>query len=210
MKHIEISGKWIGERFRFGDVVIGVIHLDDQSLAIARENGLSEDELSLSVKGPVIGENLEDRQWYRFFGKWTKYKNKRSGIIETQFEFSTFVPARKHDREGIVAYLVKHGTGFGLGQATANKLFDLFGSETLKEIRNDPSCIRKASKSIREDQYIAIQESLIRSQGIEDATVEITNLLAGRRFPKTIPQLAIQAWGNRAAEKIFRNPYELM
>lgn len=208
MKYIEIEGKWRGERVRFGDCLVGELQLSELSTKLAIEHGAEGP--FISVKGPSIGEELERNQWYRFYGKWTKYKNKRTNQNETQFEFVTYVPARKHDREGIVSYLSKFGLGNGLGPATANKLFDMFGSDTLREIRENPLCIKKANRNILDEQCHAIADSLRAKQGIEDATVEVTNILAGRRFPKTIPTLAIQEWGNKAAETIYKNPYKLM
>jgi hypothetical protein len=206
VKHIEIQAKWLGERHRFGETIIGCVHLDEHSLKLL-EDGSSH---MLTVKGPLLSQELELRQWYRFFGKWTKYKNKRTGVTETQFEFSTFVEARIHDKDGVVAYLTKYGTGNGVGTVTAGKLFDLYGADTLREIRENPMCIRNVSRVVTEDQCRTIQAALVRNQGIEDATVEITNLLAGRRFPKMVPQLSIQTWGNRAALEIHKDPYQLM
>lgn len=191
----EIEGRFLNERYRFDDCIIG---------SIDTSSGF------LTIKGDADPGELEQGQSYRFYGRFNEYKNKRSGIKERQFHFQTFVTARSHDREGVIQYLVSAGKGNGLGAATAAKAWDAFGSDAVSTIRNEPRELLKLNRSIRADQCEAIGEILVHRQRTEDATIELTNLLAGRGLPKTTTRKAIKRWGNQAAEIVRKDPYALM
>lgn len=193
----EIEGRFHGERFRKGDFLIGTILLP-------------RGEGELAIKGECEPDELEFRKSYRFLGKYSTWKNRRTGQDERQFEFQTFVAARAHDRDGVVAYLEAAGKGNGIGRKTAAKAWDRWNSDAVRVIREEPSKLLEINGRLTEEQLTAIQFSLQQSAAIEDATIEVTNLLAGRKFPKTTARSAIKAWGNRAAQVIRRDPYSLM
>jgi hypothetical protein len=199
----EIEGIFRGERYRFGECLIGEIELS---------NGCEQAFGSklLTIKGDADDGELHRDGRYRFYGRKALYQNKRSGNHEQQFHFITFVPAISHDRDGIVEYITRAGQGLGVGAATAAKLWEAFGSEAVKEIRQDPTILAKFSRRISEDQCRAIGEILTAQKATEDATIDLTSLLTGRGLPKTTARNAIKKWGNRAAEIVRRDPYALM
>lgn len=199
----EIEGIYRGERFRKGDFVIGAIELVNGSR-------LPDVDGWLTIKGECDPEDLERAGRYRFYGRFSSYRNRRTGQEEKQFDFQTFCVALTHDKEGIIEYLVRAGRGNGLGKATATKAWEKYGTDAVRIIREDPTLLMELSKSIRREEAITIGDVLRQQAATEDATIELTNLLAGRGFPKTTAKKAIKEWGNRAAEIIRRDPYALM
>lgn len=199
---IEITGKFLRERFRFendtGDVIIGDVHLADN----AKAGGIA------SIKGPAELGQLCPNIRYRFFGKWTKYKG------QNQFSFQTFVALAPVDRESVIAYLANHGAGHGLGKVRAGKLWEQFGEDAVKIARTEPETISKfltsAGFRYKLENAQALATTLADDEATENIKLDLTTLLNGRGFPKQLTQIIIQEWGNRAAEIIRKNPYRLL
>lgn len=195
---IEITGKFIRERHRFandtGDVIVGDAH--------NAETG------SISIKGPAELGQLTQGIRYRFFGKWTKYKG------EPQFSFQTFVALAPIDRDSVIAYLANHGAGHGLGKVRATKLWEEFGQDAVRVARTEPDRVSKyltqAGFRYKAENAIALSLTLAADETTEAIKLDLTTLLNGRGFPKSITQAIIQEWGNRGAEIICKNPYRLL
>lgn len=196
----EIEGVFAGERMRFDECLIGTIE--------TAANG--QPARWLTIKGDADANEMRCGLSYRFYGRFAKYRNKRTGNEEEQFHFQTFVPVVAHDREGVIAYLAAAGQGLGMGKGTAAKAFDALGGEAVSAIRQNPRELMQFNKRITADQCEAIGEKLHRQKATEDATIDLTTLLAGRGLPKTTARNAIKKWGNRAAEIVRRDPYSLM
>ena len=191
----EIEGRFVTVKHRFDECIIGRIHTP---------NGF------LTIKGDADPDELEPRSRYRFYGRFTTYKNKYRGTEERQFHFQTFVAARAHDRDGVVQYLISAGKGNGLGKATAEAVWQEFNGDSVSTIRENPRELLRFNRSITPEQCETIGSILEQRQKTENATIELTNLLSGRGFPKTTARKAIKKWGNLAAEIIRRDPYSLM
>jgi exodeoxyribonuclease V alpha subunit len=204
----EITAKFIRERQRFknadGDVTVGDAFI----------NG--EVSKTITIKGQADLDELVSGLEYRFFGKLAPYTNKRTRETEEQFHFQSFVPVAPHNRDGIIAYLVQHGQGYGLGVSRARKLHEIFGSDAVKKLRENPRHVADQLTTLghhyrlRYEDAEAIAEELNREAGIESCTLDLMDLLAGRKFRKSTAKLAVKEWGNRAAQIIRRNPYRLM
>lgn len=203
----EITATFLAERFRFaneatGDVIIGTAWMNGE---VCEE---------IAIKGQADVDELQDGQEYRFYGKWTTYKNKRTGQSEPQFAFQSFVKQAPHGRAGVVAYLQNAGEGFGLGKVRAVKCWELWGSEAVKTLREQPELVSQQLSAsglrLTLDNAMQIAERLKEEQAIEACTLDLMDILNGRKFLKSTPRLAIREWGNRAAQIIRRNPYQLM
>lgn len=197
----EIEGVYRGEFFRNGDFMIGSIEVTASSL-LAGER--------IAIKGDASADELSEQQRYRFYGRFGQRQNPRTGRMETQFAFQTFVLAQSHDRAGIVNYLVAAGKGKGLGSATAEQVWRAYGSESIRLIREDPSLLLQFNKRLSNDQIAEIAWVLDEQKATEDATIELTGLLSGKGLPKTTARAALRRWGNAAAQLIRRDPYRLM
>ena len=197
----EIEAIYHGESFRWGETLVGQVELANGS----RRPGV---EPWISVKGEADPDELQDRQRYRFYGRFSNYINKRTGKSETPFHFQTFVPAITHDRKSVVEYLAAAGQGLGIGKATAEKLYDVCGETVIQQIRENPRLL--ISSRITPENADKIAAKLNSQKATEDATIELTGLLVGRGLPKSTARAAIKRWGNLAAKVIRRDPYKLM
>lgn len=218
----EITARFEYERFRFenpsGDVIIG-----DAWLCNGNGNGSETDHnddpfgfnddndgRSITIKGEADIDELKHGCDYRFLGRWTTYENRRTGQTEKQFHFSSFVASAPLSREGIIGYLIAHGQGCGIAAGRARQLFERFGQQALEVCRQQPERAAAAIKGWDPNSAVLFAERLKDNQRLEAATVEITELLAGRGLPKTTARKAIKKWGNAAADMIRRDPYQLM
>ena len=203
---LELTATFLRERFRFanpdGDVIVGDAWI----------NG--EVQKEIAVKGQADLDELRQEQTYRFYGHWTTYKNKRSGETEEQFAFQSFVLQTPHSREGVINYLIAAGEGKGFGRARAARVWEWFGSDAVKTFRENPDliCDKLAAAGMRlsADNAKAIAAKLEEEAAVEGCTLDLMDLLTGRGFPKGTSRLAVRQWGNRAAQKIRRDPYCLM
>jgi hypothetical protein len=204
----EIEAKFVAERYRFGDCMIASARLCSSSIDAAKVAGVSAS--TVSIKGDADPDELVAGLTYRFYGRWSDYKNKQTQLVEKQFHFTSFVQALSHDEDGVVAYLTQVGEGFGMGHGTAKKAWEEWGSSAVQVIRENPRELLKVNRRITEDQLRVIGEKLVAMAKTEHATIELTNLLNGRGFSKKLPRKLIQEWGNKAAEYVRKDPYCLM
>ncbi len=202
----EITAEFLYETHRFdnvdGDVIVGSAHANGTLNA------------PITIKGPAEIDELRIRHTYRFYGRWSNYTNPRTKETEKQFHFQTFVIAQPHNREGVIAYLRHAGQGFGFGAARAAALWDAFGSDAVRMMRENSEValanLRSRGLPMDGESVRQMVEALTREQSLENCTIELTELLTGRGLPKTTARKAIQEWGNLAAAVIRRDPYQLM
>lgn len=202
----EIEATFIAERYRFenadGDVCIGTAIL---------ANGSRSDRLpsEVTIKGPWDRDELRANQTYRFYGRWQEYQRRGVGK-ELQFHFSSFVPTVPAGREGIIAYLRLAGAGNGIGTGRAIKIWNMFGSDSVRELRTNPDRVAAGIPGLDVDQARAAAEWLEREKRFEESSIAMANLLAGKGFPRGTARAAIKQWGAKAAATVSRNPYALM
>lgn len=207
-QQVELIGTYLGERFRFdnpnGQVIVGSVYAS-----------VGPDETDeVSVKGQADDGELQVDQVYRFLGKWSKYKNKRTGKEETQFHFNSFVRQQPVSRQGIVSYLKQAGEGHGFGGIRANKMWELFGQDAVRMMREESSRVAEELTRVKlpisaeaTAKIAAVLQSEIATEG---SLLDLTDLFANRGFPKGAPKDCIREWGARAAQIVRRNPYLLM
>lgn len=213
-KTVEIIGRFEGERFRFSNpggssVIVGSVRLDASSKDLAKAAGVDDVDRPLAVKGED-DFTLEPRRTYRFLGTFNQYTNKRSGEIEKQFHFRTFVPHIPPTLEGITAHVASCGRGCGIGPAKAKRLVEHFGPETaLDSIRQHPEIVARVA-NIDIELANRLSDVLKSQQATENAKIELDRLLSNRGFPKTLAGRLIKEWGNKAPEIVATEPYRLM
>lgn len=197
---IEITAIFEFEKFRFenadGDTIIGDARIVDGE--------------RITIRGMAAAGELQQHLSYRFYGHWTEYDNKRTGKTEKQFAFKTFVQSQPHGRAGVITYLRKAGEGHNLGQATAIQIWERFGTDAVRILREQPEVVATAIKRLSIENCQEVAKILSEKQDLEDCTIELSSLLDGNGFPKTTVGKAIRTWGNRSAEVINKDPYQLM
>lgn len=208
MSQIEITGRFLAERFRFenvnGDVIIGEVKPVNDT----------QERRALTIKGPAEQYELQQGLEYRFFGRWSKFTNKRTGKQEDQFAFNSFCETTPVTKEAIVAYLAHHGAGNRIGKARAAKIYDQFGQESVAIARTDPQrvydALFAAGQFVELGKLQVLASRLKETESTEAIKLDLITLLTGRGLPKQITSLVIKKWGNRAAQIIRRDPYRLM
>lgn len=103
----------------------------------------------------------------------------------------------------ILKYL-SSGTVKGIGPATAKRLVEAFGDETIEVMQNNPE--RLASlKGITKDKAKKISEELQKIFGVREVMVALTKYGISPAQSVNIWKV----WGNKAVEKIEEDPYLL-
>lgn len=202
----EITATFLREDFRFnnadGDTIVATVWM----------NG--EVNTELSIKGQADLDELQPQQTYRFYGSNSTYKNKRTGESKPQFVFQSFVMEQPRSQSGVIMYLKNAGEGCGFGHVRAKKCWELYGSDAVKIVREQPDLVAadlsRAGLRLTEDQAKNIADKLEREAALEGCTLDLMDLLSGRGFPKSTSRNATREWGNRASQIIRKNPYALM
>lgn len=142
---------------------------------------------------------------YRFFGTWKKHAK-----YGRQFAFDTFVFARPHSRAAVINYLQKCPH---VGHATAVAIWNQFGPDSVRVLRETPQVVADVlcvGGRFNREKAAEAAVKLASMAKLESCTMELMELLDGRKFRKTTVSRAIKRWGNRAAQMIRDNPYLLM
>lgn len=172
-----------------------------QPSAGAARDPFSDFSSFLTIKTEADEGELKPGVEYRLLGRY--YDHPKYG---KQFHAKSFTRATPHGKQGIIRYLVDAPW---IGQAFAQKLWDTFGSDAVRTLREQPLAVATAVGLIPARAEEAARW-LEKEKRIEDCKIALTDLLATRGFPKGTPRLAIKEWGNAAADVIRKNPYKLM
>ena len=171
-------------------------------------NGLLDGRKSVIVKASDCPpEDLTEGLSYRFYGRWSDHE--RHG---RQFVAQSYVRVQPHGRTGVIRYLKITCAGHGVGQATAHKLWERFGGDAVRVLRESPD-VAAAGVDLRHfTSEVAAEASaaLKAESGREAVNIALTDLLGGRGFPRDTPKRCVAEAGNRAAEFVRRSPYWLM
>lgn len=145
---------------------------------------------------------------YRFFGKWETGKHGR------QFRFKNWAKGQPHNRIGLVKYLDKYCEG--IGPATAGRIFDALGPQSVAKLRNDPVGTVEAVNAFCNRQILTLDvarsasESLRAVAKMEDTEIAMIELFSGRGFPAETMKQVIAKLGSMAPERIRRDPFVLL
>ncbi len=154
--NIELTGTFCNERHRWESSREG----ESDTIVAAINSGGS----LISIRGQADKLELRQGLAYRFFGHWKDYRNPRSGRTERQFNFNSFVESTPAGRDAIAAYIAAAGEGRGIGMQRARKLFDLFGEDAVRVLREEPcraaEALARARLSIDAESCESIAEVL--------------------------------------------------
>lgn len=196
----EITAVFLAERFRKEDFIIG------SARTISNGDGVPSQDISVLGNAEIDERDgsspLTSQCEYRFYGRFEN--NVKHG---RQFRFDTFVRAQPHSRGGIIRYLQESP---GIGLATATAIWNKFGPDSVKILREKPEVVSAAVQRFPPDKAEIAAEHFRKLSSLESCTIELIDLLAGRGFPKKTGAECVKKWGNKAPEIIRRNPYVLM
>lgn len=204
----EITVKFLKERMVFdngdrGTVIVGSALLIDEAKPFA-----------IGVKGPAREGELRENQTYILSGSHTSYTNKRTGQIEKQFSFTSFTRPEPSTSEGIISYILQHGEGCGVGQRRAETLYNSFGQDAVRICREEPDRAIEAllanNLRITPEQMEKLSYNLEKDKKTEQTKIDLSGLLNGKGFFRSIVDQCIARWGINAPKVIRRDPYKLM
>ena len=202
---IELTAEVTRERWRPREA--------DSDFVIAEAQSESVKE-GIVVIGNAPRGDLIGGLTYRLFGRWDEdRKDKYTGRVEKQFKFTQYVKAEPHTRYGLVNYLAKYASG--IGPVIANRLFDEFGTEAVKVLREHPEkAVAVANRGGR--QLLSLEKAeqaaaALRAMGQnEDTKIELATMFTGRGFPHSLADQCIKVWGVLAPQRIARDPFSLL
>lgn len=154
------------------------------------------------VKGRAAQGSLAPDMRYRFYGYWSEHHK-----YGRQFQFETFVKATPSGQRGTEKYLARAA---GIGPARARLIWEKFGPDSLKAMRERPQEIAATIPCLSEEIVRAAAEFFAAEAGMEATTIELMDLLGSRGFPRRLVPQLIAKFGNTAASEIKVNPYLLM
>lgn len=140
------------------------------------------------------GENLS----YELKGRWAR--DSKYGV---QFEVEGYEEIITPTKEGIVGYL-SSGQIKGIGPKTAEKIFQAFGTDTLRILDEEPERLLSIP-GISEGKLKKIQESYLANRGARD----VVAFLVPHGVTPNRAVKVYQAFGKDSMDILRRHPYRL-
>jgi len=198
------------ERVRFdgGDCCI----LECEEPAGNGEPAAGIDGLLAASSGVIVKTDVPDGELvgglsYRFYGHWVEHDK-----YGKQFAAKTFVRCQPHGKAGVIRYLTTTCAGHGVGHATAAKLWEKFGGDAVRILREEPeiAAVAAGMPHFTEEKAVAASLILKEESALEAVHIDLIDLLGGRGFPHNTAKLCIQEAGNKCIDYIKRSAYWLM
>lgn len=182
--------------------VLGVVfRSEDRSRVVARV--LTGAGGCATVTGPDRADSpLAKSLAFRFVGRWDDHPK-----FGRQFRFDAAVLGSPVGKAGMVAYLTSLVDR--VGEKRAGRLWELYGDRAADVLRDDPGRV-VADQVLGEGEAASASASLQQHRGRERVLLEMLTLVAGRGFGRKLPEEAVKLWGDRAGERVRRNPYLLL
>ncbi len=194
---IEFTSTLVRERWRPADAG------DDNTFVIV------ELEDGKSAKGNAPIGDLVPGLPYKWIGRWGD--ESRFG---KPFLFNGYLKAEPHTRSAIIKYLTKFAEG--IGPQIAGLLFDCYGTDAVKRLRNDPDAValdvnNLAHRGVLSDAIAWNASHSLKAMALlEDTRIELTGMFSGRGFPGSLTEEVIKRWGPLATARIKRDPLSLV
>lgn len=209
----ELVGELSRERWRSREAGNDFVIAEIVAKLVADDG--QENESAVIVKGNApIGEFIPGLT-YRFGGRWDDDRvDPRTKEVEKQFKFTHFTKAEPHSRYGLVSYLSKFAPG--IGPVIAGRLFDEFGTDAVKVLREFPAKAVAAlaggsGRSLLTQEKAEFAADKLKTMGrMEDTKIELVGLFHGRGFPHQLVDQCIKVWGVLAPKRVARDPFSLL
>lgn len=150
-----------------------------------------------SIKAVGYSLPTADNLRFNLIGNWS------SGKHGVQYEVETYEEVIAHTKEGIIAYL-SSGQIKGIGQKTAEKIFDALGMDTLSVLDNEPEKLLQVN-GISEGKLEKIIDSYVANRGARD----IVAFLVPQGITVNKAVKFYREYGNTAMDMVKNHPYQL-
>lgn len=161
-----------------------------------------DDDNETTVKGLAAKGELKPGLTYRFLGRWQHHDK-----YGKSFAFNSFCVSQPANERGIIQYLRRCP---GFGPQRANLAYGLWREDAVRTIREQPDEASKQIKGLTAERAQKAAEWLRSHKAMERLLIELTSLLDGRGFPKTLQRRVISRWGEDAPQIIRERPYSLL
>ncbi len=177
----------------FGEITSIIYQNEDNGYTVCI---LSSEKEDITLVGYMPGINEGDS--VSVSGSWTKHQ-----VYGEQFKVDMYERQTPADEKSILRYL-SSGIVKGVREATAKRIVDMFGNETLDIIEHHP--LRLADiKGISADKAIKIHESYIDKMGATNLVMFLQEFGVSVKLAAKI----YRKFGSMGVELIRKNPYIL-
>lgn len=214
----EITATFLRESFRSdngtGDWMSGVVWWAGANEDLVAFGGEPGGELLICGNADL--DELQPNQEYCFHGRHGTYKNKRTGKTSPQFAFDSFVLEQPKSRAAVVSYLKTAGDGINanFGPGRAAKCWELYQGDAVRMLREEAARVAddltRAGLATTEEQAAKVAKVLEQNKSLENCMIELSKLLEGRGFRKTLLKMLIKDFGVAAANLIHADPFKLI
>lgn len=167
----------------------GVYRIQTRDGQVIAVGSLPSDALRTALRLTLIGE------WRT--SKWGK-----------QFVFNSYAICRPAGRDGTIAFL-RQATG--VGQVTAEALWEMHGHESIEVAICDGKALRKASKERLSEEQAEIAASFLKQRLVhQEGRLALAEMFAGLAFPRNLPDKVLEFGVADPIREITDNPYWLM
>lgn len=144
---------------------------------------------------------------YRFYGSWSDHPRHGRQFVANK----GFCRVQPHGKGGVIRYLTTICAGLGVGHATAAALWDKFGGDAVRILREKPevAAVAVGMQHFTESKAAAASAALQSEVALEAVHIDLTDLLGGRGFPRNTIKKCVEEFGPRAAELLKKNPFLL-
>lgn len=170
-----------------GDTPFVIVRLADGTTALGNEHP----------------DFFQPGQRYRLFGRWEEDRQGRG----LQFRFATATREEPLTQAAIVKYLCD--VAEGVGKATARKLWETYGADAVRVLREQPERVMNDGIMGFADAADASRE-LEKFKATERTKIELSGLFEGRGFTGKAYTACIAKWGAKAPQVIRRDPFKLL
>jgi len=155
------------------------------------------------IKGDCLPSDLLPGISYKFAGKWTTHKEHGRS-----FQFRAYQQQAPHSRTAVIQYLTKYAEG--LGPVWASRLYDAFGTDAVRTLRENPKLVNLKIPTIPLSKAEQASIGLCAYKKQEDTRIELNSLFDGRGFPKKMIDECLKIWSISAYRVISHDPFALM
>jgi len=149
------------------------------------------------AKGNFLIETPYPGQEVVLSGEWEQTK------YGPTFDTTSFSPGALDTTEGIQKYLINYVKN--VGEVTAKRLVDHFGTDTLDVLSNSPERLEEVT-NLNKVQRASLSEEWSKYNEYRDIAVHLLNL----DLPNSVVKRVYDVWGSESLHRIEENPYALM